>query len=101
MSGGAVEDARGRVLALRPLTMLDRLRLFKALGPELSMNEAYLGVASLAASVSAIDGVPLPFPASEAAVENAVERLGEAGIEAAAATLQPEDADTVKALAGN
>ena len=82
---GSVEDARGRVLTLRPLTMLDRLRLFKALGPELSMNDAYLGVASLAASVSAIDGVPLPFPASEAA----------------AAALQPEDADTVKALAGN
>ncbi|HQT74588.1 MAG TPA: hypothetical protein PLX84_11670 [Acidiphilium sp.] len=101
MSGAEVEDARGRLLALRPLTMLDRLRLFKALGPELSMNEAYLGVASLAASVSAIDGVPLPFPASEAAVENAVERLGEAGIEAAAAALQPEDAGTVRALAGN
>lgn len=101
MSGRTVEDARGRMLALRPLTMLDRLRLFKALGAELSMNDAYLGVASLAAAVSAIEGVPLPFPANEAAVENAVERLGEDGIEAVAMALEPGDPAAVKALAGN
>lgn len=98
MSGRVIEDARGRRLALRPLSMLDRLRLFKALGSELSMNEAYLGVASLAASVGAIDDVPLPFPASEAAVENAVERLGEEGIEAVATALEPADPAAVRAL---
>lgn len=65
------------------------------------MNDAYLGVASLAASVSAIDGVPLPFPANEQAVENAVERLGEDGIDAVATALAPEDAASIKALAGN
>ncbi|MHB1303032.1 MAG: hypothetical protein ACYCZB_06100 [Acidiphilium sp.] len=101
MSERTVQDQRGRMLALRPLTMLDRLRLFKALGAELAMNDAYLGVAALAASVTAIDGVPLPFPATEATVENAVERLGEDGIEAAALALEPADPTAVKALAGN
>lgn len=101
MSERVVEDARGRRLSLRALTMLDRLRLFKALGAELAMNDAYLGVASLAASVTSVDGVPLLFPASEAAVENAVERLGEDGIEAVALALDAGDAAPVKALAGN
>ncbi|MGC9268998.1 hypothetical protein [Acidiphilium sp.] len=101
MSERVIEDARGRQLSLRALTMLDRLRLFKALGSTLSLNEAYLGVASLAASVTAVDGVPLLFPTNEAAVENAVERLGEDGIEAVAVALDASDTASVKALAGN
>jgi hypothetical protein len=101
MTERSVTDGGGRTLALRPISMLDRLRLFKALGPDLSLNEAYVGIAALAASVTAIDGVPLPFPSSEAAVENAVEKLGEAGIEAAAQAAETDDFEMVKALAGN
>lgn len=101
MSEHRIEDAHGRTLSLRRLTMLDRLRLFKALGPDLAMNDAYLGVASLAASITAIDSMPLPFPESEAAVENAVERLGEEGIEAAALVLGRGNSEAGKTLAGN
>lgn len=101
MTERRVTDKTGRTLTLRALSMLDRLRLFKALGPELSLNEAYVGLATLAASVTAIDEVPLPFPGSEAAVENAVERLGEAGIEAVASASEEDDFETVKAQAGN
>lgn len=101
MTERCVTDSSGRSLALRPISMLDRLRLFKALGPELSLNEAYVGIAVLAASVTAIDGVPLPFPAGEAAVEHAVETLGEVGIEAAAQAAEAGDFETVRAQAGN
>lgn len=101
MTESSVTDGFGRNLALRRISMLDRLRLFKALGPELSLNEAYVGIAALAASVTAIDGVPLPFPSGEAAVENAVEKLGEAGIEAAAQAADADDFELVKAQAGN
>ncbi|GAA5265095.1 hypothetical protein ACOSOMT5_P1520 [Acidiphilium sp. MT5] len=101
MSERVVVDAVGRTLKIRPITMLDRLRLFKALGPELSMNDAYLGVASLAAAVTAIDDVPLLFPTSEAAVEHAVERIGEAGLDAVAALLGSEDEASTRAAAGN
>lgn len=96
-----IEDSRGRKLAIRALTMRDRLRLFKALGPELSLNEPYLGLAALAASVTAVDGVPLPFPGNEAAVENAVERLGEEGLDAVALATEPADPAVVQAQAGN
>ena len=101
MTNRCVTDKTGRTLSVRELSMLDRLRLFKVLGPYLSLNEAYVGLAALAASVTTIDGVPLPFPNGEAAVENAVERLGEAGLEAAASAADDDDIETVKAQAGN
>ncbi len=101
MTERIIADAMGRILKVRAITMLDRLRLFKALGPELSMNDAYLGVASLAAAVTAIDDVPLLFPTSEAAVEHAVERIGEAGLDAVAALFSSEDEAAARVAAGN
>ena len=80
----AVTDAKGRVLGLRRLSVLDRLRLFEAAGAELARNDRWLGLAVLAASVSAIDGVPVPLPGSKAAIEAAVARLDEAGLAAVA-----------------
>ena len=82
-----VRDADGRELVLRRMTSLDRLRLFKALGPVLSQNNAYLGMAMLAASVIAIDAVPVPAPATEGQLEALVGRLGNIGIEAVASAL--------------
>jgi hypothetical protein len=95
-----VIDARGRVLLLRRLSVLDRLRLFEAAGAELSRNDRWLGLAVLAASVAAIDGVPVPVPASKAAIEAAVQRLDEAGLAAVAGGLAPEPAFD-RAMAGN
>lgn len=74
----------GRRADLRAMTALDRLRLFKAAGPELAGNEAWLGLAYLACSVSAIDEVPVPFPANEAQIEALVGRLGDGALEAIA-----------------
>jgi hypothetical protein len=54
----------------------------------------------LAASVSAIDGVPVPLPGSKAAIEAAVARLDEAGLAAVAAALSPAPA-LDRTLAGN
>jgi hypothetical protein len=87
LAGETVTDAEGRRLSLRRLTMLDKLRLFKAAGPELARNGLWLGIALLACSVTAIDDVPVPMPATEAQVEALVARLGDAGIEAVASTL--------------
>ncbi|HQT87965.1 MAG TPA: hypothetical protein PK677_05355 [Acidiphilium sp.] len=101
MSERVVADAAGRVLKVREISMLDRLRLFKALGPELSMNDAYLGVASLAAAVTAIDDMPFLFPTSEVAIEHVVERLGEVGLDAVANLLVPPGDGPMLALAGN
>jgi hypothetical protein len=80
-------DGSGRVLTVRRLGALDRLRLFKAIGAELSDNAAYLGMAMLAISVTDIDGVPVPAPATEAQLEALVHRLGDIGMDAIAACL--------------
>lgn len=99
-----VVDRSGRKIALRHLTALDKLRLFKAAGPDLARNEAWLGMAMLASSVVGIDDVPIPPPTSEPQIEAMVARLGEDGIEAAANALLPmtdnEPADLVTS-AGN
>jgi hypothetical protein len=76
-------------LTLRRLSALDKLRLFKAAGPILSQNEPWLGMALLASSVIAIDGVPVPAPVTEHQIEAMVSRLGDAGIAAVAVALRP------------
>jgi len=95
-----VVDARGRLLGLRRLSVLDRLRLYEAAGAELSRNDRWLGLAVLAASVAVIDGVPVPMPASKAGIEAAVQRLDEDGLAAVAAGLTPET-KLDRTLAGN
>ena len=87
-----VRDAAGRELSLRRMSALDRLRLFKAVGPQLAQNAPYLGMAMLAASVCAIDGVPVPPPVTEGQVEALVSRLGDAGIAAVASGFSMEPA---------
>jgi hypothetical protein len=76
----SVKDATGRVLTVRRPGALDRLRLFKALGPGLSGNTQYLGYAMLAMCVVAIDDVPVPQPSSEALMEGLIGRLGDEGL---------------------
>ena len=77
-----ITDADGRVLTVRVLHALDKLRLFKAVGAELAHNQPYLGLAMLACSVTAIDGIPVPIAATEAQVEALVSRLGDVGLAA-------------------
>ena len=93
----SVIDADGRRLHLRRMNALDRLRLFKAAGPALSQNPYWLGMASLACSVVAIDDVPVPAPTNEQQIEGVVSRLGDAGVSAVAKALhaasEPADAE--------
>lgn len=98
-----VTDTLGRRLALRRLTALDKLRLFKAAGPGLAHNQPWLGMAMLAASVTAIDDVPVPPPATEQQIEAMVMRLGDEGIAAIAGALtaEPQRSTEAVAAAGN
>jgi len=87
----SAQDCDGREITLRRMTALDRLRLFKAIGPVLAQNNPYLGMAMLAASVSAIDGVPVPPPVTEAQIEALVGKLGDRGLAAVAAAMEADD----------
>lgn len=97
----ATDDA-GRVLQFRRLGALDRLRMFKALGAELALNAPYFGMAMLACSVTAIDGVPVPQPVTEEQVEGLVHRLGDGGIAAIAQAMEAAEPGTMnRAEQGN
>lgn len=97
-----VRDSVGRRLALRRLTALDKLRLYKAAGPVLAQNPSWLGMAVLAASVVSIDDVPVPAPSTEAQVEALVARLGDEGLEAVAGALaRPVASADPRDAAGN
>lgn len=71
-----IEDGMGRRIHLRPIGVLEQMKLFKILGPELSVNSAYMHGAMIAAAVEQIDDVPLPFPVGETAIETTLARLG-------------------------
>ncbi len=86
-----VADTLGRRITVRRPTALDKLRLFKAVGPLLAQNAPYFGLAMLAACVTAIDDVPVPMAATEALIENTISRLGDPGIAAVAAALKPAE----------
>jgi hypothetical protein len=85
-----IRDGQGRKLSIRRMGALDRLRLFKAAGPQLCSNPSWMGMAAVACSVVAIDDVPVPAPVSEPHIEGLVARLGEVGIAAVAAALAAE-----------
>lgn len=89
----SVTDGQGRLLEVRRPGALDRLRLFKAVGPALAENERYLGYAMLAMCVQSIDGVPVPAPVNEGQLEGLVARLGDAGLVAVSQGLEVADAD--------
>jgi hypothetical protein len=82
-----VVDGLGRRIAVRRLTALDTLRLFKAAGPTLAQNEPWLAMASLAMATMEVDGAPIPSPSTESQIESVIARLGEAGLSAVADAL--------------
>ncbi len=98
-----VTDAEGRRLKVQKPTVLDKLRLFKAVGPDMAQNPPYLGLALTACAVKFIDDVPVPHPSNEQQIENLILRLGDAGMNAAGTVVtprEPSDAE-VREEAGN
>ena len=77
-----VDDALGRKITLRKPGPLANLDFAKAAGGS-ELNMLYLAEVAHLKFVSAIDGEPVPTPASEAQLRALYQRLGEEGNEAA------------------
>lgn len=88
-----ITDARGRKLTLRKLNVLDQVKLLRAIGPDQSNNQPYVMIANLAASVSDIDGVPVPMPTKERDIDACIARLDDDGFNALRVHFQQEIAD--------
>lgn len=82
-----IHDNLGRSLKVRRINALDRLRLLKAAGPDLSQNDAWLNMAALVMSLMEINGAPRPTPINERQIEASVAELGDQGLEAIAEAL--------------
>jgi hypothetical protein len=96
-----ITDKAGRSISLRRVGVVETLRLYKVLGANLSLNPAYMGMAEVAASIEALDGIPIPFPDGEAAVEHILRRLGDDATDLVSAAIMPKDSAAVVAEAGN
>lgn len=79
-----LKDSTGRVITIKMLKPLDRLRMFEVIGAENSKNEQYVGYASLAFLVAAIDGEPVAKPSTKIQLEALMQRLDDPGLEAIA-----------------
>ena len=78
-----VKDSKGRSIAIKKLTPLDRMRMSKAAGADNATNQPYMLYALVACSVVSIDGEGSIVPTTERQLETAIEVLGEEGYEAA------------------
>ena len=86
-----VVDRTGRTITVKRINALDRLRLLKAAGPELSQNDAWLNLAALAMSVIEINGAPRVTPINERQIEAAIMEIGDHGLQAVAESLSQSD----------
>ncbi len=77
-----VDDALGRKITLRKPSPLANLDFAKAAGGS-ELNMLYLAEVAHLKFVCAIDGDPVPTPASEAQLRALYQRLGDEGNEAA------------------
>ena len=75
----SVKDALGRVLELRKINVADQVKLLRAIGPAQSTNQPYVSIVTMAATVSAIDGVPMIMPRDERTIDAAIAKIGDEG----------------------
>jgi hypothetical protein len=98
-----VVDAKGRTIAVKKLSALDRVRMLSMAGGERSVNDQLMLMVMLAFAVTALDGEPVSRPNTWRELEVNLGLLDDEGIAAAAeayASLSPPQDDVV-AQAGN
>ncbi len=92
-----VEDAQGRSLEVRKLSLMERLKINELL-PDEWLGRAYNTVVAFAsAAVRTIDGVPALMPHDTASLRALIEKLGDDGYEAARDHIEKMDAATAAA----
>lgn len=92
-------DVRGRRIKWRAPSFLEQVRMLRAIGAEQSANGPYIRIVQVACSVLSIDGLPVPKPTNERGIDLAIEMLGDEGMEAIAAYMDKQMADSKAAAA--
>jgi hypothetical protein len=77
-----VNDKQGRQIEVKKLKPIERMRMLQMIGSDNAVNGPYLGYATLAYSVTKIDGDSLPRPQNLVGLEAIVQRLDQDGLDA-------------------
>lgn len=77
-------DPAGRRITIKKITLLERSRLLRVVGPELSGNMQWMGLAIVAASVTSIDGDLMAKPGTVREIEALFSLLDDDGLNAVA-----------------
>lgn len=77
-----VTDARGRKITLRKITVMDQVKMLRAIGPRQAENQPYFHLVECAYMADMIDSVPVPMPTNELQIDAAIARLGDDGMAA-------------------
>jgi hypothetical protein len=75
-------DAKGRKLTLRKITVLEQVRMLRAIGPAQSENQPYFQMVECACMVAQIDELPMMMPNNEQQIDAVISRLGDEGMSA-------------------
>ncbi|TKI03579.1 hypothetical protein [Martelella alba] len=87
-----VIDSRGRVIKVRDLGPLEESRVLLIVGPQASVNMAYLNAYVFpAAKVESIDGDPYPIPQTQAQIDAVLKILGREGMSAVLDLIYPKE----------
>ena len=85
-----VTDDTGRKLEVKSLGLLEEMDLLEAAGTP-TPPDRWMMIATFAACVRTIDGVPCPPITTRRMIRDQVGRVGPAGLRAAVKALSPED----------
>lgn len=78
-----ITDAGGRTLEVREMSIRERMKLLRQMGPAADV-QVWISQVMLAACVTAIDGVPVLMPNGPDQADFIVEKVGTAGAAAVA-----------------
>lgn len=95
-----VTDARGHRLGVKRVNASLRRKVLKALSAESGEKGQLFVMAATACCCVSIDGVDVPFPATELQIDALIDRLEQEGLEAVATTIalkfSPEREESLK-----
>jgi len=87
---GLVKDEDGRMIQVKSISVLEEMDLIEAAGNP-TPPDRWMAIATIAATIRTIDGVPCPYPTTRPLIRAQVERAGAKGLRAATTYLYETD----------
>lgn len=86
----------GQRIGIKPLSAVEKMRVYKILPPEAEQKLLYLSMVFTACSVRMIDDTPMPWPSNPDGFELVIGKIGDSGVEAVQRALLPPPTEDEK-----